>query len=95
MVFAGGLGHFHGVVEGIVPFRGVLSSCQTSTESYFSSIVLLQTVCKQCLFQDSSVFSVYTAGESSFSSDFPVSCCGSPFLNKSLYSKKKKGFDSP
>jgi hypothetical protein len=64
MVFAGGLCQFCGFMEVMVLFKRVNSPCQIATESYFPSIVLLQTVYKPSVYYTtSSSFSVYTAGE--------------------------------
>lgn len=102
MVLAGGLCHFHCFMEVAVLFRRVNSPCQTTTESYFTSIVLLQTVYKHSIYyMTSSIFSVYTAGEFFFSD---LTCelvvvIVSLFLQEPLFQekkrkKKKKAFDS-
>lgn len=64
MPFAGRAHRFHSCMEGVVLFRRVDSPCRTTTESYFTSVVLLQTVDKYRVdYVTPSILRVYAEGE--------------------------------
>lgn len=64
MAFAGGPHQLHGFMKVMVLFRRLNSPCQTTSENYFTSVVLLQTAYKYSVdYMTSSIFRVYTTGE--------------------------------
>ena len=86
MLFAGGAHQFHSFMEGVALFRRVDSPCRTTTESYFTSVVLLQTVDKYSVdYVTSSIFRVYTEGEFFFS--FSGLTCGLLVVTVSFFRK--------
>lgn len=77
-------------MEVTVLFSRVNSPCQTATESYFPSTVLLQTVYKYGVYyMTSSILSVYTAGEFFFFSDLTCELVVIVFLFQQVFCQEK------